>query len=887
MSETKFSVDYSKRLSKCKKCKLEIAKGNIRLAKNVQNFFGGEDSDKDMKQYYHIKCLFETFKRAKATTRKIESADDIEDFKSIKEDDKKDILKLIDARNGETSSKTSAATSSKNIDSKAKTGNIKKNVQNDSSSSSDSDSGSDDDDDKKNKNSKASLDDSNDNLKSKHADCDDNKFETFQKIVDQIANESGHLKKTEILKNFFKNGINGKGYKGDTYTFCKLILPQINNRVFNFQSKQLVKLFSRVFSVDLDEMNDHLNKGDVSLTVRHYFSKSNGVKPSDNSTLNIFQVDSFLDKLTEITKEQDQQKLLESISKKCTKNDLKTFIRLIKKDLRIDSGTKIILDSINSQAYAAFQVSRDLKDVINRSSDLDKLNASSPNKLKKDLSIKINLLTPVKPMLADACKSVEQAFNKCKNGIYAEVKYDGERLQVHKNASTFKYYSRNLKAVQEHKTAYLKEFLPKSFPQASSLILDGEILLYDTKTKKPLPFGTLGVHKKNAFKDASVCFYVFDCVFLNGKDLMKTPMLERRKILEDNITEIPGRIMLSELTLITKPVDLRKLMMSAINQGLEGLVLKDTKSIYEPGKRHWLKMKKDYLDSGSMADTADLVVLGAYYGTGNKGGMKSIFLMGVLNAKNNTWHTVTKVGNGFDDKTLDKLQKSIDMVEIKKNSSKVPSWLQVDSTLLPDFVVRDPKKSPVWEITGAEFSESKTHTADGIYIRFPRVTKVRDDKSWKEATDLDRLKVLFKLSKEKSDVIDEDDDDKDIAKKSSPKKNLKRSSDSDTDVNLKKKKLDITTNSIDSTKQRTAFLDMFKDKTFFISNKVEKMQEIKRYIIAYDGAIVDEKAIKDATHIVISCKTESSIQGSENLTKITEKGFWSCVRNKKFSVELD
>ena len=41
--------------------------------------------------------------------------------------------------------------------------------------------------------------------------------------------------------------------------------------------------------------------------------------------------------------------------------------------------------------------------------------------------------------------------------------------------------------------------------------------------------------------------------------------------------------------------------------------------MYEPGKRHWLKVKKDYLQGGAMADTADLIVLGAYYGTGNKG----------------------------------------------------------------------------------------------------------------------------------------------------------------------------------------------------------------------------------------------------------------------------
>ena len=101
-----------------------------------------------------------------------------------------------------------------------------------------------------------------------------------------------------------------------------------------------------------------------------------------------------------------------------------------------------------------------------------------------------------------------------------------------------------------------------------------------------------------------------------------------------------------------------------------------------------------------MADTADLVVLGAYYGTGNKGGMKSVFLMGALSETTGKWYTVTKVGNGFDDKTLEKLQKEIDMVEIKKNFDKVPDWLVINKSLMPDFIVKNPKKSPVWELTG-------------------------------------------------------------------------------------------------------------------------------------------------------------------------------------------
>ena len=107
-----------------------------------------------------------------------------------------------------------------------------------------------------------------------------------------------------------------------------------------------------------------------------------------------------------------------------------------------------------------------------------------------------------------------------------------------------------------------------------------------------------------------------------------------------------------------------------------------------------------------MADTADLLVLGAYYGTGNKGvfylfffssslffagGMMSVFLMGLYDASCSKFRTVCKCGNGHDDATIHRLQKELDMVKISKDRSKVPDWLIIHRSQTPDFVVADPK----------------------------------------------------------------------------------------------------------------------------------------------------------------------------------------------------
>ena len=87
-----------------------------------------------------------------------------------------------------------------------------------------------------------------------------------------------------------------------------------------------------------------------------------------------------------------------------------------------------------------------------------------------------------------------------------------------------------------------------------------------------------------------------------------------------------------------------------------------------------------------------------------------------------------------------------------KDYNLVPHWLNCSRQMAPDFISKDPQKSPVWEITGAEFSKAEIHTADGISIRFPRVTRIREDKDWKTATNLSQLNQLYETSKQSTDI---------------------------------------------------------------------------------------------------------------------------------------
>ncbi|KAM9788912.1 DNA ligase 3 [Neosynchiropus ocellatus] len=916
MAEQRFLVEYAKRgTAGCKKCKDKIQKGIVRIGKVVPNPFS--ESAGDMKEWYHVKCIFEKLERARATTKKIEDITDLEGWEELQDEDKtlinkhvSDLMAKVNASPKKkvqaklnTSGQAMGPPADPTVNAPRKFSGFTAAKAGTSASPGPSASPA-----KPGQGSPLSTQ----LCDPQHKDC---LLREFRKLCAMVAEHNSYNVKTQIIEKFLRKGSGGDKFHGDMYLTVKLLLPGVVKSVYNLNDKQIVKLFSRIFRCNQDDMVRDLEQGDVSETVRMFFEDSKSFPPSTKSLLTIQEVDASLTRLAQLTKEDDQQTELEEIAKKCTSNDLKCIIRLIKHDLKMNSGAKHVLDAVDPNAYDAFKASRNLGDVIERvlRNQQESSNGSGPRKL---LTIEASLMTPVQPMLAEACKSIEYAMKKCPNGMYSEIKYDGERVQVHKNGDHFSYFSRSLKPVLPHKVAHFKDYIPQAFPGGHSIILDAEVLLIDTKTSKPLPFGTLGVHKKAAFQDANVCLFVFDCIYFNGVSLMERPLSERRKFLHDNMVEVTNRILFSEMKHVTRAGDLADMITRVIREGLEGLVLKDVKGSYEPGKRHWLKVKKDYLNEGAMADTADLVVLGAFYGKGSNGGIMSSFLMGCYDPHSKKWCTVTKCSGGYDDAMLARLQKELDVIKISKDPSKIPGWLKVIKNYYPDFIIRNPEEAPVWEITGAEFSKSEMHTADGISIRFPRMTRVRDDKDWKTATNLPQLKELFRVSKENCDFKvtagpSGTNDDKSssgdsrgnsppntsrggatpkktsVSSASKPKavKSEPRTPPAEAPSAKKVKKSETVHSNGTKPKVPTAqllksnsdktLLDIFSGVKLFLPDSAQDFHKLRRYFLAYDGDLVADFDAGSATHTLGEPDQDGRAQ------RVTENWIWECIKKRR------
>ncbi|MGC9121677.1 MAG: ATP-dependent DNA ligase [Thermogladius sp.] len=441
-------------------------------------------------------------------------------------------------------------------------------------------------------------------------------------------------------------------------------------------------------------------------------------------------------------------RLLSGLLAEASPKEARYIVRFAEGKLRLGVGEATLMDAL-ALAFGGGSFARPIIErAYNLRADLGEVARVLATKGIEELkALKPVVGIPIRPMLAERHNNPKEILEKVGGVGFVEYKYDGERAQIHKKGDEVVIFSRRLENIT-HQYPDVVDYVRRGV-KAEEAIVEGEIVAIDPDTGEFKPFQEL-MHRKrkhdvqSVVKEIPVRVYLFDLLYLNGVDYTIKPLPERRRALEEVIEKNEG-LDIAEYITVKNPVELEKFFMEAISDGAEGVMVKAVHkdSVYQAGTRGWLwvKFKRDY--RSEMIDTVDLVVVGAFYGRGRRGGKFGALLMAAYNEEKDVFETVCKVGSGFTDEDLNQLPDLLKPYIVDKKPARVVSNIEPDVWVVPKLVA---------EIIGAELPLSPLHTcavgkvrADaGISIRFPRFIRWRDDKSPEDATTSNELVEMYK-----------------------------------------------------------------------------------------------------------------------------------------------
>ena len=429
----------------------------------------------------------------------------------------------------------------------------------------------------------------------------------------------------------------------------------------------------------------------------------------------------------------------------CSPIEGKYIIRTFTGILRLGIADYTVLDAL-SIAFTNDKANRKyLEKAYNISGDLGKVAKTVAQEGLDELNkIKITVGNPIRPMLAERLSSADEIIKKIKGKAGIEYKLDGERLQIHLNKQVVKIFSRSLENITAHYPDV--ERIMKKL-KIENMIIEAEAVAIDNKSNNFLPFQEL-MHRRRkhlieeAVKNYPISINLFDILYLNDKDLTDHTYKKRREILE-NITKKSKDLNIIKQTITDNPEKINNFLEKSIEEGCEGLVIKDLNGTYRAGAREylWIKLKKEY--NTEMSDTLDLVVIGGIYGKGKRVNTYGALLLASYDKESNKFRSFCKVGTGFTDENLrliyDKLQKN----KINEKYITIDSKMQADVWFKPNLVI---------EISGTEITLSPIHTSNkneirknfGLALRFPIFTgRIREDKLPQDVTTTMEIRKLY------------------------------------------------------------------------------------------------------------------------------------------------
>ena len=427
----------------------------------------------------------------------------------------------------------------------------------------------------------------------------------------------------------------------------------------------------------------------------------------------------------------------------------KHLVRIALGRLRLGIGDPTVLDALSFAKKGDKSLRPALEGAYNRVSDLGLIAKTFWSGGESAVNaLKVTVGRPIRSQLAERLPNPEAVIKRL--GLVAvQPKYDGIRVQIHKNGSEVRVFSRNL---EDYTLMFSELTAAAQALKDETLILDGEAIAYSKELEEYLPFQLTASRRRQhgieqAARELPLVAFIFDILYRNGRDLTELPYEERLALVD---AVIAGSTVLLPAPIIkTDSVEvLTKTLLDNISQGLEGVVVKRPDSKYQAGARNfnWVKLKRH--TSGELNDTVDLVLLGYYFGKGKRAefGVGAL-LAGVYDAEHDRFATITKLGTGLSDAEWRQIHERADRLQVDHRPARVESILTPDVWLEPEVVV---------EVMADEITPSPRHTAGkagdepGFALRFPRVVSFRGaDKRPEDATTVKEIASLFRQQRER------------------------------------------------------------------------------------------------------------------------------------------
>jgi DNA ligase-1 len=567
---------------------------------------------------------------------------------------------------------------------------------------------------------------------------------------EKIEATTKRLEMTDLLVGLLKNTPKEVVDKVAYLTQGK-IYPGFVGIEIGVAEKLAIRALARVSGTKESSIEEDLKKtGDIGDTGRKFVVSKKQVT-FFQQPLTVQKVYETLDKMAKTLGSgavDTKMALLAGLLAAASPLEAKYILRTVTGNLRLGIADMTVLDAL-AVAYGGGKDAREsVERAYNICSDLGRVAKTVAEEgLEGVKSFGVSPGEPIRPMLAERLGSPEEILEKLGGKCVAEYKYDGERIQAHKQGEDVTLFSRRLENISNQYPDAVELF--KKHLKAKQAIVECECVAVDSDTGEMRPFQEL-MHRRRkyeidrAVEEYPVSLFLFDALYVDGMDLTLEPYPLRRRLLEKAIVE--GECVKLANSLVTNSVDeLEKFFQEAIENGCEGLVCKSVAedSVYQAGARGWLwiKYKRDY--KSEMSDTVDLVAVGAFHGRGKRAGTYGALLLAAYNSENDTFETVTKCGTGFTDEDLAKLPKMLEKHVIPHRHPRVNSMLQADVWFEPSTVI---------EVLGAEVTLSPIHTCamdsirkgSGLAIRFPRFTgNYRIDKAAEDSTSTSEIVEMY------------------------------------------------------------------------------------------------------------------------------------------------